>query len=44
MSDAGFIVLSYVLTAGSILSLVVVTIRRGRLLSRQVADQDKPWI
>lgn len=43
MSDAGFIVLSYVLTVGSILSLVVVTIRRGRLLSRQVADQDKPW-
>lgn len=44
MSDAGFIVLSYVVTIGSILVLVVFTIRRGRLLSRQVADQDKPWI
>jgi len=44
MSDAGFIVLSYALTAGAILSLVVGTIRRGRLLARQVADQDKPWI
>lgn len=43
MNDVGFIVLSYVLTAGSIVSLVVVTIRRGRALSRQVADQDKPW-
>lgn len=44
MSDVGFIVLSYVLTMGSILVLVIVTIRRGRLLSRQVADRDKPWI
>ena len=44
MSDAGFIVLSYAVTGGSILMLVIVTIRRGRLLSRQVADQDKPWI
>ena len=44
MNNAGFIVLSYVFTVGSILLLVVVTIRRGRLLSRQVADQDKPWI
>lgn len=44
MSNAGFIVLSYVFTVGSILLLVIVTIRRGRLLSRQVADRDKPWI
>jgi len=44
MSDAGFIVLSYVFTVGSILLFVVVTIRQGRLLSRQVADRDKPWI
>ncbi len=44
MSDAGFIVLSYIVTGGSILVLVVVTIHRGRLLSRQVADEDKPWI
>lgn len=44
MSDLGFIVLSYVLTFGSILTLVVFTIHRGRLLSRQVADRDKPWI
>lgn len=44
MRDIGFIVLSYAITVGSIVSLVVVTIRRGRALSRQVADQDKPWI
>ncbi|MEK7291832.1 MAG: heme exporter protein CcmD [Actinomycetota bacterium] len=44
MSDLGFIVLSYAVTAGSIISLAIVTIHRGRLLARQVADRDKPWI
>ncbi|MEO8363764.1 MAG: hypothetical protein ABI570_05215 [Ilumatobacteraceae bacterium] len=44
MSDLGSIVVTYVITFGSILSLVALTIHRGRLLSRQVADQDKPWI
>lgn len=44
MRDIGFIVLSYFVTVGSIAALVFVTIRRGRALSRQVADQDKPWI
>jgi len=44
MNDLGSIVATYVITFGSIVSLVALTIQRGRKLSRQVADQDKPWI
>ncbi len=44
MKDATFIFLTYGLTIGLIVALVVVTLRRGRALARQVADQDKPWL
>ena len=44
MKDAVFIFLTYGLTVGLVVALVVVTLRRGRALARQVADQDKPWL
>ncbi len=44
MNDAMFIFLTYGLTVGLVVALVVVTLRHGRALARQVADQDKPWL
>jgi|GEM_PF-1956643 heme exporter protein CcmD len=44
MKDATFIFLTYGLTIGVLVALVVVTLRRGSALARQVADQDKPWL
>jgi heme exporter protein CcmD len=38
-----FIVVTYGITFGVIIGLVVYTIRQGRNLSRTVADKDKPW-
>lgn len=44
MKHAPFIFLTYGLTIGLIVALTVATLRRGRALARQVADQDKPWL
>jgi hypothetical protein len=43
MKDVGFIALTYVVTFGAIGALVAATLISGRRLSRQVADEDKPW-
>jgi len=44
MKDVGFIALSYVLTLGSMALFAVVTVRRGRSLSRTNPGRDKPWL
>jgi heme exporter protein CcmD len=43
MNHAGFIIATYAITFGVIISLVAYTIKQGRNLSRTVADKDKPW-
>ncbi len=44
MKDIGFIALTYVITFGVVGMLVASTLIAGRRLSRQVPDEDKPWI
>ncbi|MFM2073589.1 MAG: hypothetical protein RLZZ623_3853 [Actinomycetota bacterium] len=44
MDHLGFILLSYVATFGSTAALVWWVLRRGRSLSAQLPDADKPWI
>jgi heme exporter protein CcmD len=44
VKDVGFIALTYVITFGVVITLVVSTLVAGRRLSRQVRDEDKPWI
>ena len=43
MDDIGFIAASYVITFAAIAALVVTTLKAGKHLSREVADEDKPW-
>ena len=43
MDDIGFIATSYVITFAAIAALVVTTWKAGKRLSREVADEDKPW-
>ena len=44
MKDVGFIALTYVVTFGAIVTLVVRTLLAGSRLSKKIPDQDKPWI
>jgi hypothetical protein len=44
MDDLGFILLSYVAGFGGALALAWQVLRRGKALSRQLPDEDKPWI
>jgi hypothetical protein len=43
MDDIGFISLTYVAAFGAALALAWQVVRRGRALSRQLPDEDKPW-
>jgi hypothetical protein len=43
MKDIGFILLSWVITVGSIATLAAVTLRRARESAR-VPDDKKPWL
>ena len=43
MDDIGFIAASYVLTFVALAALIVTTWKAGTRLSREVADEDKPW-
>jgi hypothetical protein len=43
MDDAGFIIGSYVITFAVIALFGWLTVRRGRALSEQVPDEEKPW-
>ena len=43
MEDAGFILGSYVVTLATVAALAWRYVRRGRQLSRRVADHDKYW-
>lgn len=44
MKDVGFIALTYVVTFGAIIVLVARTLMTGSRLSKNIPDQDKPWI
>jgi len=44
MKDIGFILLSWVITVGSIATLAAVTLRHARELSARVPDDKKPWM
>lgn len=43
MSDAGFIIGSYVLVLGTMAAGAVLIVTRGRRLARRVPDEEKPW-
>ena len=43
MEDIGFIAASYLVTFAALAALVVTTSKAGKRLSREVADEDKPW-
>jgi hypothetical protein len=43
MDDIGFILTSYLATFGGIAALVWYVLRRGKVLARQLPDEDKPW-
>lgn len=43
MEDAGFVITSYVLTFGGMGLFAAWILRRGRSLSSQLPDEDKPW-
>ena len=43
MEDIGFIATSYLVTFAALAALVVTTLKAGKRLSREVADEDKPW-
>jgi hypothetical protein len=43
MEDIGFIAATYVAAFASAAALAWWVLRRGRALSSQVADEDKPW-
>jgi hypothetical protein len=43
MDDLGFILLSYVAAFGGSVALVWQVLRRGKALSRQLPEEDKPW-
>ena len=42
--DWGAVVVGYVVAIGAIGAYAVKLFRRGRMLARQIPDQDKPWI
>jgi hypothetical protein len=44
MSNAGFIIGSYVLTFGAIIGFALRTIRLGRKLADDLDDSEKPWL
>lgn len=44
MNDAGFIIGSYLVTIGAIVTFAVVTLRRAKEESLSVADKDKNWL
>ena len=44
MKDVGFIAVTYVVTFGAIIALVARTLIVGSRLSKNIPDQDKPWI
>jgi hypothetical protein len=43
MDDLGFILASYLAAFGGAAALAWHVLRRGRALSRQLPDEDKPW-
>ena len=43
MEDAGFIFATYVAAFGAAALMAWRVLRRGRQLSRQLPDEDKPW-
>lgn len=44
VSDAGFIIGSYLITLGAIGAFAFRTIRLGRKLANEVPDEEKPWL
>jgi hypothetical protein len=44
VSDAGFIIGSYLITLGAIGAFAIRTIRLGRKLANEVPDEEKPWL
>ncbi len=43
MKHASFVIGSWVLTAGSVVSYAIYVIRRGRALSRHASREEMPW-
>ena len=43
MTDVGYIAFGWVVVLGGLGTYAVRIVRRGRALSREVPDQDKPW-
>lgn len=43
MTDVGYIVFGWVVVVGGLGTYALIVVRRGRALSRELPDEDKPW-
>ena len=43
MTDVGYIVVGWVVVVGGLGTYALKIVRRGRTLSRELPDEDKPW-